>query len=154
MLNDWMFSLYGPTYLGWVVKKYDKDMKMFNKWSTEELIQEVFLQDADPSIIIMWLKKNVGNIYDTFSLGSDPYYHLRKKYEIEWAKSGNQKLKLAVCLYGKSRLALREIFFSEDAEFIKEAILKNHSFAADIGLRQLSRAHAASIWVVASRPFR
>lgn len=57
MLNDWMFSLYGPTYLGWVVKKYDKDMKMFNKWSTEELIQEVFLQDADPSIIIMWLKK-------------------------------------------------------------------------------------------------
>ena len=113
-------------------------MKMFDRWSTEELIQEVFLQDADPSEIITWLKKNVGNIYDTLSLESDPYYRLRGKYEIEWARSDNQKLKLAVCLYGKNTSALREIFFSEDAKFIKKAILKNHFFAANIGTREVA----------------
>jgi len=106
---------------------------LIDKWSTEELIQEVFLSGAEPSEIINWLKSNVGDIHEITDFTSDSFWNLREKYEIEWARSEDQKLNLAVCLYGKNDEALRELFFGENPTFIKEAVLKNHWFCNYLG---------------------
>jgi len=110
---------------------------LIDKWSTEELIQEVFLSGAEPSEIINWLKSNVGDIHEITDFTSDSFWNLREKYEIEWARSEDQKLNLAVCLYGKNDEALRELFFGENPTFIKEAVLKNHWFCNYVGLDKI-----------------
>ena len=102
-----------------------------SKFSIDELIEETFLESANVKEIITWLKKNFIQKQKKIRPSIDDYPELRKKYEPIWAEK-NDKLKLAICSYGKNIKILRNIFFSNSDQYFKIAILQNGFFSSQI----------------------
>jgi outer membrane murein-binding lipoprotein Lpp len=118
--------------------KYGKFMKL----TSQELIEEEFLKDADSNEIIQWLRENA-KLRESFYLYGDEFDELRRKYEPIWIERGENKLTIAICLYGKDIKTLKQLLFDNQLpEHFKQAILSNQALTT----RGIETARKDSIW--------
>ena len=109
-------------------------MRLVEKYSikeifAEELIEEHFLKDADAEFILNWLKDNALDVEDSADkFETLDFPQLRSVYEPQWAESPDDRLLLAVCLYGRDRKTLVRLYHEAPDDLYRLALSRNPSF--------------------------